>query len=200
MVTRTDLVTRLEQAFLGHGYERLTMTALADAIGLTRRTLYNHFSSKEEAFRFLIESVNSAAVEAGMAAGRAALDAAQDPVDVFAVTLDTRYGHNRRRLATSRHAVEINDQAFRRCRDLMIVSAESFHGELAGLIGEMTALGLLRLHDGVTPRDLAQLLADGARGTNQSLPPVDPQGLHQRYTAMVRAILHGTVHADVNHS
>ncbi len=46
MVTRTDLVTRLEQAFLGHGYERLTMTALADAIGLTRRTLYNQFSSK----------------------------------------------------------------------------------------------------------------------------------------------------------
>lgn len=101
MVTRTDLVTRLEQAFLGHGYERLTMTALADAIGLTRRTLYNHFSSKEEAFRFLIESVNSAAVEAGMAAGRAALDAAQDPVDVFAVTLDTRYGRQTSAMSSS---------------------------------------------------------------------------------------------------
>jgi AcrR family transcriptional regulator len=199
MVTRAELVTRLEQAFLGHGYERLTMTALADAIGLTRRTLYNHFSRKEEAFRVLIESVNSAAVEAGIAAGRAALDAAQDPVDVFAVTLDTRYGHNRRRLATSPHAVEINDQAFRRCRDLMIVSAESFHGELAGLIAEMTALGLLRLRDGIAPRDLAQLLADGARGTHQSLPPVDPAGLHRRYVLMVRALLHGTVHTDVNH-
>lgn len=199
MVTRTELAARLERAFFEHGYEALTMTALAAAIGMTRRTLYNHFSSKEEAFRFLIENANLAAVEAGMAAGRDALDAAHDPVDVFAATLDTRYGHNRRRLATSPHAVEINDQAFRCCRDLMIASAESFHGELAGLIAEMTALGLMRLHDGIAPRDLAQLLADGARGTNQSLPPVDPEGLRRRYVAMVRALLHGTVHTDVNH-
>ncbi len=199
MVTRTELVTRLEQAFLGQGYDQLTMIGLAKAVDVTRRTLYNYFSSKEEAFRFLIENVNSAAVEAGMAAGRAALAEARDPVDIFATALDTRYGHNRRRLATSAHAVEINDQAFRRCRDLMIASAESFHCELAGLIAEMSALGLLQLRAGTTPRDLAQLLADGARGTNQSLPPVDPEGLRGRYVAMVRALLYGTVHTDVNH-
>lgn len=200
MVTRTELVARLERAFLEHGYDQLTMTGLAGAVGMTRRTLYNHFSSKEEAFRAFVEHVNAAAVEAGLEAGRTALDEAHDPVDIFVTVLDTRYGHNRRRLATSPHAVEINDTAFRRCRDLMIASAESFHGEVAGLIAEMSALGLLRLRAGTTARDLAQLLADGARGTNQSLPPVDPEGLRRRYAAMVRAILYGTVHADVNHS
>ncbi|MCU4179936.1 TetR/AcrR family transcriptional regulator [Bosea sp. BH3] len=191
MVTRIELVSRLERAFLDHGYDQVTMIGLAKAVDVTRRTLYNYFSSKEEAFRFLIENVNQQAVEAGMEAGRLALLEERDPVAVFAAILDTRYGHTRRRLATSPHAVEINDQAFRRCRDIMITSAVAFQAELAALIVEMQDRGLLRLKPKVRPEDLAQLLADGARGTNQSLPPIDPGRLHLRYANMVRALLYG---------
>ncbi|WP_082610284.1 TetR/AcrR family transcriptional regulator [Bosea sp. Root381] len=191
MVTRTELVLRLERAFLDHGYEQLTMIGLAKTVDVTRRTLYNYFSGKEEAFRFLIENVNLDAVEAGMVAGRAVLDDQGDPVAIFAAILDTRYGHARRRLATSPHAIEINDQAFRRCRDLMITSAVAFQAELAGLIAEMQAKGLLRLKPDGRAEDLAQLLADGARGTNQSLPPIAPDKLHLRYESMVRALLYG---------
>jgi AcrR family transcriptional regulator len=197
MVTRVELVARLERAFLDHGYEQLTMTGLAAAIDVTRRTLYNYFSGKEDAFRFLIESVNAQAVEAGMAAGRAALADGNDLVEILATILDTRYGNNRRRLATSPHAVEINDQAFRRCRDLMVASAVSFQSELAGFITELEAANLLRVRANSSPENLAQLLADGARGTNQSLPPIAPDMLHQRYRGMVHALLHGTVDSAV---
>lgn len=191
MVTRIELVSRLERAFLDHGYDQLTMIGLAKAVDVTRRTLYNYFSNKEEAFRFLLENLNQQSVEAGMAAGRLALLDERDPVAVFVTILDTRYGHARRRLATSPHAVEINDQAFRRCRDVMITSAVAFQVELAALIAEMQDRGLLRLKPKVRPEDLAQLLADGARGTNQSLPPIDPGKLHLRYGNIVRAILYG---------
>jgi len=191
MVTRTELVARLERAFLDHGYDQLTMIGLAKSVDVTRRTLYNYFSGKEEAFRFLIENVNRQAVEAGMAAGRAGLADGRDPVAIFVTILDTRYGRARRRLAASPHAVEINDQAFRRCRDVMIASAIAFQAELAGLIAEMQVEGLLRLKPDVGPADLAQLIADGARGTNQSLPPTDPDKLHLRYGSMVRALLYG---------
>lgn len=193
MVTRAELVSRLERAFLDHGYEQLTMTGLAKAIDVTRRTLYNYFSSKEEAFRFLIDSVNAQAVEAGMAAGRAALADGSDAVEILATVLDTRYGNTRRRLATSPHAVEINDQAFRRCRDLMVASAVAFQSELAGFVTELEAGNILRVRADTSPDHLAQLLADGARGTNQSLPPIAPDRLHQRYRGMVRALLLGTV-------
>lgn len=193
MVTRIELVSRLERAFLDHGYEQLTMTGLATAIDVTRRTLYNYFSGKEEAFRFLIENVNAQAVEAGMAAGRTALADGRDAVEILATILDTRYGNNRRRLATSPHAVEINDQAFRRCRDLMVASAVAFQSELAGFIVELEATNLLRVRANSSPENLAQLLADGARGTNQSLPPIAPNMLHKRYRGMVDALLHGTV-------
>ena len=67
MVTRAELASGVERAFLDYGYQYLTMTALADAIDVTRRTVYNYFRSKEEAFRFLIEEANARAVEAGMA-------------------------------------------------------------------------------------------------------------------------------------
>ena len=191
MVTRAELASRLERAFLDHGYEHLTMTGLARTIDVTRRTLYNYFSSKEEAFRFLIESVNTQAVEIGMAAGRAALAAGHGPVEILVTILDTRYGNTRRRLATSPHAIEINDQAFRRCRDIMIASAIGFQAELASFIVELEANGILRVKAELGPAALAQLLADGARGTNQSLPPVDPARLRERYHSMVRALLHG---------
>ncbi|MFC5420956.1 TetR/AcrR family transcriptional regulator [Bosea eneae] len=196
MVTRLEFVSRLERAFLDHGYENLTMTALAKAVDVTRRTLYNYFSSKEEAFRFLIENVNTQAVEVGMAAGRAAWADGRDVVDILATILDTRYGNTRRRLARSPHAIEINDQAFRRCRDIMIASAIGFQSELARFIAELEAGRILRVRPDVGPGTLAQLLADGARGTNQSLPPIDPSKLHLRYRGMVGALLHGTIEAN----
>jgi AcrR family transcriptional regulator len=195
MVTRLELVSRLERAFLDHGYENLTMTGLAKAVDVTRRTLYNYFSGKEEAFRFLIENVNAQAVEIGMAAGRAAQADGRDAVEILATILDTRYGNTRRRLARSPHALEINDQAFRRCRDIMIASAIGFQSELAGFIVELEASGILRVKPDVGAETLAQLLADGARGTNQSLPPIEPAKLHLRYRDMVGALLHGTIEA-----
>ncbi|MCZ8045056.1 MAG: TetR/AcrR family transcriptional regulator [Beijerinckiaceae bacterium] len=191
MVTRAELSSRLERAFLDHGYEHITMTGLAKAIDVTRRTLYNHISGKEDAFRLLIEDVNHRAVEQGMAAGRAALAEGSDVVTIVATILDTRYGHTRRRLASSPHAVELNDQAFRRCRDLMIASAVSFQSQLADFLVELQAANRLRLKPGISADEVAQLLADGARGTNQSLPPIAPDQIHLRYRAMVGALLHG---------
>lgn len=192
MVTRAELISGVERAFFEHGYRDLTMSTLAEAIAVTRRTVYNYFRSKEEAFRFLIDEANIRAVKAGLAAGRACLGEGQDLVEIFATVLDVRYGDNRRRLVGSPHAVEINDQAFRRCRDLMIASAISFQTELSALITELQSHRTFRLRPTVDADILAQLLADGARGTNQSLPPTSPEMLKQRYRAMVGAILYGT--------
>jgi hypothetical protein len=47
------------------------------------------------------------------------------------------------------------------------------------------------LDAGVSPAQLAQLLGDGVRGINQSLPPVSPDSLPVRYRLMCQAILYG---------
>ncbi|MDR3372996.1 MAG: helix-turn-helix domain containing protein, partial [Ancalomicrobiaceae bacterium] len=67
------MMGRLRQQFLDHGYENVTMIALARGCDLTRRALYNHFSGKEEAFRAVLRWSHAIEIEAGIAAGERVL-------------------------------------------------------------------------------------------------------------------------------
>jgi AcrR family transcriptional regulator len=193
MATDEILFERLRQGFLDFGYEQLTMGKLAQLCGLTRRGLYHHFSNKDEAFRFVLRLGNERSTQAGMAAGREALEAGRSVADVVGEIMDVRYGETRRKLAASPHALEINDQAFRRAGDTMMAAATVFQAQLTAFLAELQEKRRLALRDGITAEDLAQLLADGARGVNQARPPVAPEKLPERYRAMCRAILHGCI-------
>jgi len=57
----------------------------------------------------------------------------------------------------------------------------------------MQAAGLLALKPGTSPADLAQMLCDGARGSNQALPPIPIEQLPARYRRLIGAILHGAL-------
>ena len=195
LTPRPELQERLLKAFLDHGYDQLNMVGLAKAVEMTRRSLYNYFTNKEEAFRHVIEHGNAKAVRLGIEAGRAKFSEGADAVEIFTTIINVRYGENRRRLMLSPHAMEINDQAFRRCRDLMVESAISFQAQMADFVVELQDAGLLKLQPGVTPATLAQLIADGARGTNQSLPPIESGDLEGRYRQMVAALLYGVARA-----
>lgn len=185
------LMQRLRQAFLNFGYEQPTMVGLAKACDVTRRTLYNYFSSKEEAFRGMLRWRHAIEIEAGLDAGRRVLTAGGSTLDAVVAIMDVRYAEARRDLDRSPHAVEINYTAFRRCRDVMSSSATVFQDRVAELLAEMTARRLLRLRPGLTPEALSQLLCDGARGVNQTLPAQPASTLPERYRAMFQAILFG---------
>lgn len=43
-----------KQAFLRHGYDTASMDLIAEAAGTTKRTLYNHFTSKEQLFEAVV--------------------------------------------------------------------------------------------------------------------------------------------------
>jgi AcrR family transcriptional regulator len=189
---RTEtLAARLRQAFLDHGYEQMTMSGLAELCGFGRRALYHHFSSKEEAFRHWLDFYGRESIAKGLTAGRAVMEAGGSAVDVIVETMNVRYGDARRRLSHSPHALEINDQAFRRARDIMIGAAVDFQAKVADLLADLEARRLISLKPGVTPELLAQTLCDGARGTNQALPPIPVDELHVRYRQMIEAILFG---------
>lgn len=186
-----NLAARLRQAFLDHGYEQVTMSGLAQLCGFSRRALYHHFSNKEEAFRYWLDFYGRVSIAQGLAAGRRVMEAGGSAVDVIVETMNVRYGDARRRLSRSPHALEVNDQAFRRARDIMIGAAVDFQGEVAGLLVELEARRLINLKPGATPEALAQSLCDGARGTNQALPPIPIDDLHLRYRKIIEAILFG---------
>lgn len=175
------------------------MLGLAKACDLSRRALYHHFSNKEEAFRFMLQYDTNTALAAAFEVGNAGLAEGRDVVDILADMMDARYAFNRRRLVGSPHAAEINVHTIRLARDIMVTSAQVFQDRLADLLAEMERRDMIRLRPTMSFADLAQVLADGARGINQSLPSLEPDQLPQRYRTMIATLLFGAVERDRGH-
>ncbi|WP_229184098.1 TetR/AcrR family transcriptional regulator [Bradyrhizobium oropedii] len=186
-----DLLLQVDRAFLDYGYSGLSMVGLAKACGFTQRALYYYFSNKEEAFRAVISWRHVDDVGLALEAGRSVRAKGGGALDIFARILDVRYGETRRRLTHSPHTVELNAEAFKRCRDLMIKSAVSFQADLESLVIELQAAKLLKLNGAFTPAQIAQALADGGRAVNQSLPPIAHDDFSARYRQMCAMVLYG---------
>ncbi|SEB87188.1 TetR/AcrR family transcriptional regulator [Bradyrhizobium erythrophlei] len=186
-----DLLAQVNQAFLDYGYSRLSMVGLAKVCGFTQRALYYYFSNKEEAFRAVIAWRHVEDVALALEAGRSVRAKGGGALDIFATILDVRYGETRRRLTRSPHTVELNAEAFRRGRDLMIKSAVSFQANLERLVIDLQAARLLKLNGEFKPAQIAQALADGARAVNQALPPIARDDFSARYRQMCAMVLYG---------
>jgi AcrR family transcriptional regulator len=186
-----DLLQRVNQAFLDYGYSGLSMVTMAKACGFTQRALYYYFSNKEDAFRSMIQYRNDEAVALARDAGKAMRAKGGSALDIIAEILDIRYGNTRRRVIPSPHTVELNAEAFKRCRDNMIQSAIAFQAELEALIVDLERSRMLKLNGRFTPAQIAQALADGGRAVNQALPPIAAADLSGRYRQMCEMVLYG---------
>jgi AcrR family transcriptional regulator len=186
-----DLLQRINQAFLDYGYGGLSMVTMAKACGFTQRALYYYFSNKEDAFRAMIQYRNDEARGLGLEAGEAMRAKGGSALDIIAEILDVRYGNTRRRVAGSPHTVELNAEAFKRCRDIMIHAATAFQAELEELIVDLERSRMLKLNGRFTPAQIAQGLADGGRAVNQALPPIAPKDFSGRYRQMCEIVLYG---------
>jgi AcrR family transcriptional regulator len=186
-----DLLQRVSQAFLDYGYSGLSMVTMARACGFTQRALYYYFSNKEDAFRAMVHYRNDEAVALARDAGKAVRAKGGSALDIIAEILDVRYGDTRRRVINSPHTVELNAEAFKRCRDDMIQSAIAFQAELEELIVDLGKSRMLDLNGRFTAAQLAQGLADGGRAVNQALPPVAAEDFSARYRQMCEMVLYG---------
>ncbi len=186
-----DLLQRVNQAFLDYGYSGLSMVMMARACGFTQRALYYYFNNKEDAFRAMINYRNEEAIALGREAGKAMRAKGGNALDILAEVLDIRYGDTRRRVIRSPHTVELNAEAFKRCRDLMIQSAIDFQDKLEALIVDLQKDRMLKLNGRFTPAQIAQALADGGRAVNQALPPIEAEDFKGRYRQMCEMVLYG---------
>lgn len=187
-----EMMLRVRKAFHDYGFRELSMGTLAAACGYTRRNLYNYFRNKEEAFRALITFTNTERGRLGIEAGRAQMEQGAGALDVVSAVLVARYASVWSDLNRSPHVNEINDEAFRLCRDIMVRTVQVFHNGLKTVITDLEKDGRLRLRPDVTATQLAQMLGDGVRGINQSLPPLPSATLPVRYRQMCQAILYGS--------
>lgn len=61
--TRSRIVAAAEMLFYGHGLHSVGVDAIAEAAGVTKRTLYNHFQSKDELIAAYLAARDSPAIE-----------------------------------------------------------------------------------------------------------------------------------------
>ena len=136
MQPSAEMMVRVRKAFHDYGFRELSMGTLAAACGYTRRNLYNYFRNKEEAFRALVNFTNTERGREGLDAGRLLLEQGASAVDVVSEVLIVRYATVWRDLKKSPHVNEINDEAFRLCRDIMLRTSHVFHTGLKNIIVE----------------------------------------------------------------
>ena len=57
------ILTRAEEMFLKSGYSKVTMDEIASNLGMSKKTLYKYFSSKEELVKEIISKMRSIATD-----------------------------------------------------------------------------------------------------------------------------------------
>jgi AcrR family transcriptional regulator len=191
MIPRDALLQKVHLAFLAHGYEGMTMIKLAESAGISRRSLYNYFHDKQEAFRASVRWGNARNIAKGQVAAAAAKAAGENALEILVAFMDARFADTRREVSTSPHAVELNDQVFKLCRDILIDVAVAGQERLAEILIELRDSGLLRWRAEYSPAMLAQLFYDAARGVNQTLPPRPAVSLPERYREIFAPLLRG---------
>ncbi len=56
---RLDIITAAENVFIEFGYKGASMDRIAEQANVSKRTVYNHFETKEALFQHIIESLTS---------------------------------------------------------------------------------------------------------------------------------------------
>ena len=186
-----ELTAKINLAFLHYGYESMTMVSLAKACEFSRPALYQYFRSKEQAFRFSTRSVNMIAIDGAFALGEHLQRKGRPPLEVFAEIAFSRYALMRGQGLLSPHHVELDAAAARKCRDVLIEVSLAFRDRLAELLAKQFVAGLLVPRERFTLIEIAQALADGARGVDQSLPLPGPDELQGQHRLMAGAVLYG---------
>ena len=192
MITPTpELLARVTKAFLDRGYQHMTMVALSESCGFTRRSIYNYFANKDEAFRAMFRQYNLDSIDRAWKHVFDLRKADASVLDIVTGLIDVRYGDTWRLLDTSPHGAEIKGTAFAICLDIMLVLAVDFQRDVEHLIDELVAEGQLAMKPAFTSAQLSQMLTDAARGVNQVYPAADVGGLSAQYRRTCEAILYG---------
>lgn len=191
IVPGQDLLQRVMQGFLDHGYGGLSMVGLAGICGFTQRALYYYFNSKDDAFRAAIRFGAEQAAAAALAQGDELRRQGGSALDILALIIDQRFDRARRSLAASPHGLEITTETQRRCGDIVIQANADFHAALERLIAELQAEGQLNLNGHFSAGEIAQTLIDSGRAILQAVPPIPLERAAARSRKTCEMVLYG---------
>lgn len=187
--TRDALLEAAAVEFATFGYRRSSMESVARRAGLSRATLYSHWSSKEQLVRTLVESLHAQHLTAMRdAIGRRQGDTAQQIADV----LEARFAGFVALTASSPNARELYDIHDRICGDIAARARDEGTELIEQFLEELADAGSISFaSSGLNAHDAAKALtlsAEAAKGENRDADPATFRADLQR---IVRLLVHG---------
>jgi AcrR family transcriptional regulator len=162
MDPRVNILAAAQRTFARHGFRHTSMAMVAEEADLSRQALYHHFASKEDLFAALVETLQTAAIDAALAAQKAQARAAL-PVALHA-TLFAYHRSLSGSVEGSAYASELLDESMKHCADVVSAHARKLDAQLKQMVREAVKSGTFVLADGISADELVGLVLMGAKG------------------------------------
>ncbi|KJC64344.1 transcriptional regulator, TetR family [Agreia bicolorata] len=160
---KTDQILDASLAvFCRYGFSKTTMKDLAEAAGISRASLYLHFSNKEDVFRAGSQRAHAtvmADVEAMLKTDGPAIERINKAMTAYLQGLMEE-------ISASPHGQELFDSNLALSKDITQESRQHLTNRIAEVLDEAAVAGEIALDDlGTTPTDVADLILATVEGT-----------------------------------
>jgi len=162
MDPRDNILAAAQRTFARHGFRHTSMAMVAEEADLSRQALYHHFASKEDLFAALVETLQTAAMDAALAAQHAQAGA-ELPVALHA-TLFAYHRSLSGSVEGSAYASELLDESLKHCADIVSAHARKLEAQLKQMVREAVKSGAFALADSISADELVGLVLMGAKG------------------------------------
>lgn len=162
MDPRDNILAAAQRTFARHGFRRTSMAMVAEEADLSRQALYHHFASKEDLFAGLVESLQTAALNAALAEQQAG-SGAELPTALHSIL----YAYHKSLAGSvegSAYASELLDESMKHCAEIVTLHARKLEALLKQLVRAAVKSGVFELAGGVTGDELVGLVLMGAKG------------------------------------
>lgn len=146
-------------AFTSYGYKRTTMDDIAQAAGMSRPAVYQHFRNKEAIFRAYGENMRDRFLKLAEEKLR------QGPTvaDALASAFDSAFIEPHRILSNTPHGIELVEMKSSVAQNLFADWLRGMETVIAAWLGEAARAGTVNLR-GAEPGDYAGLLVNAVEG------------------------------------
>jgi len=174
-----------------YGFKQTTMNMIAEQAGLSRQSVYNHFSDKETILRAMSEYVHETAFERGDGVVQQALAESWDPVTAMCRLLEVRLEVFMSSLGNSPHFEELVSEHSKYCALQNSEQVERFRKSMAKFLSELMKKNDLSFVRGVNAEELALVLSESIHGLKTAGHP--PKEFSKRSLLLTRLLVGGAI-------
>lgn len=163
--TRARILDAAFGCFARDGFGGTSMSRIAEASGLSRTALYNHFPDKEAVFLAAVQRLNAGVLAAVTEAARHSGSLSER----LTAVIEARVGWAFELLHVSPYGRELIDEKNRLCGPLSAEANARFLALLARIIREGSSARTVRSSSSFKPREAAALLMSAVTGILQDV-------------------------------